>query len=213
MLSTLFGDPLTFIFWIIAILYGLSVHECAHAVAATLLGDRTPGEQGRLTLNPLAHIDLTGLLFLFAIGFGWGKPVQFNPYNIRHQRWGPVAIAIAGPASNFISVIIFSLALKWIGPTLTADNLLIPFLQSLIVLNVVLGVFNLIPLPPLDGSRLVTALFPNQLQHVQERWEREGQFILIALLLIGMLTATSVFTPMFATVLRWVQGIFQIPLL
>ncbi len=212
MLSTLFGDPLVFLFWIIAILYGLSIHECAHAVAATLLGDRTPEEQGRLTLNPLAHIDLTGLLFLFAIGFGWGKPVQFNPYNIRHQRWGPVLIALAGPASNILSVIFFSLILRFVGPMLGAENLLIPFLQSLIILNIVLGAFNLIPLPPLDGSRLITALFPNQLRHVQERWEREGQFVLIGLLMLGMLTSTSFFQPLFSMVIHWVEILFAIPL-
>src|SRR3990167_9499711 len=109
MISTLFSNPIFFISSLISIVIAISVHEFAHAKIADQLGDPTPGLQGRLTLNPKAHIDLYGMIFLLLIGFGWGKPVQFDPFNLKHPRRDAALISIAGPLSNFAIALIMSI--------------------------------------------------------------------------------------------------------
>lgn len=152
---------------ILALLFSLSVHEFSHALAAYLMGDKTAQRLGRMTLNPLAHLDWFGsvLLPLMAIitGFpviGWAKPVPYNPYNLRYKRWGPALVASAGPISNFLSAVVYILMLIGVltYTPLAPGNLLVVFLYQLVIINVVLGVFNLIPIPPLDGSALFEAI-------------------------------------------------------
>src|SRR5260221_11664107 len=106
MISLLFQQPFIFLSWLLAFLLALSIHEFCHAVVGTWLGDSTAERMGRLTLNPAAHIDPLGLLAVVLIGFGWGKPVPYNPYNLKWPKWGPVIIAAAGPASNLIMAVI-----------------------------------------------------------------------------------------------------------
>ena len=104
-INLLFTQPSLFFAWIIAVLVAVTVHEFSHALVATLLGDRTPGDHGRLTFDPRAHVDMLGLFMLVLVGFGWGKPVPFNRHNLRFPRWGSTLVALAGPFSNFLSII------------------------------------------------------------------------------------------------------------
>ena len=106
-LSLFIQSPIIFFIFILSILFALSVHEYGHAFAAYVLGDPTAKNMGRLTLNPLAHIDLFGFLFFLLVGFGWGKPVPFNPFNLRNKKYGPAIVALAGPLFNLFSIIIF----------------------------------------------------------------------------------------------------------
>jgi len=158
MLTLFLNEPLVFFTWVLAFLIALSVHEFSHAWAAALQGDNTSRRMGRLTLNPVAHIDFIGLLAVFFIGFGWGKQVPFNPYNLKYPKWGPVMVAFAGPLSNFVFAALSLLLLGVIGPYLGYNNLLTIFLVVSAQLNVALLAFNLIPLPPLDGSKALLAM-------------------------------------------------------
>jgi len=153
-IELLFSNPLAYIMAAVSILLAFSIHEYAHAQAADLLGDHTAREMGRLTINPLAHFDPIGALLIFTIGFGWGKPVPFNVLNIKDKRWGPAIIAAAGPGSNFLMAILVAIIWRFVG---FSNPGLMQFFFYVIFLNVLLGVFNLIPVPPLDGSHLLFA--------------------------------------------------------
>ena len=157
LIQLIFKDPMLFLVIAIAIIFALTIHEFFHAWMAYYLGDQTAKDQGRLTINPLAHLDPFGTLLLFIAGFGWGKPVPFNPYNLRNQKWGPSLVALAGPASNFIMALIVGLSLRFLSLT---DPYLFLFLSYFVWINLLLGIFNLMPIPPLDGSHIFSALFP-----------------------------------------------------
>lgn len=166
---------------LIAILMAISVHEFFHALLADRLGDPTPSHQGRLTLNPLAHLDPLGtILIIFTLisgfGIGWGKPVQFNPWNLRHPIRDAALISLAGPASNFIQALLFSLIYRNVAGPL--QDFFLPF----IVINLSLGIFNLIPIAPLDGFKIVTALLPKELSFQWQSLERYGFILLIFLI-------------------------------
>ena len=181
-MSEMFNNPQIFILWLIAIITSLSVHEFSHALAATLLGDETAKEKGRLTLNPLAHIDLFGLFALVFVHFGWGKPVPYNPYHLKNRKTGELTIALAGPASNLVMAIISAVILKVSFYYLGGDNLLVNFLAFSFFINIVLMVFNLIPLPPLDGSKMIF-YFLNDTQYSKFRYSLEyyGQWVLMGI--------------------------------
>jgi Zn-dependent protease len=182
-ISLLFQNPIMFFAWAAGLVIAISVHEFAHAFTANYLGDSTAKLEGRLTLNPLSHLDLWGTLLLLVVGFGWGKPVPFNPFNLKNQKYGPALISIAGPFSNLILVIIFSLLLKYIYPLLGLgyENALFYFLYTLIMINAILMVFNLLPIPPLDGSKLLFAVLPDSMNNVKVFLERYGFILLLAL--------------------------------
>lgn len=158
---------ITTIFYILILLFSIIIHELAHGYMADYLGDPTPRLQGRLTLNPIPHLDMFGsiilpaLLILSGTGFivGWAKPVQYNPFNIKDRKWGAVLIAIAGPASNILMALIFGLALRFAGPVLPIAVATI--FSIVVLLNIVLAVFNLIPVPPLDGHHILFSLLPD----------------------------------------------------
>lgn len=159
MLSLLVSEPWIFLAIILAFGLSLSVHEFSHALAGKLLGDSTAERMNRLTLNPLAHIDLWGFLSLLLIGFGWGKPVPYNPYNLKRGKWGPSLVSLAGPFSNLCLGLILSIVAGLVYPVLGSTNLLVIFLLYGAVLNFSLMVFNLIPVVPLDGSAPLLAIF------------------------------------------------------
>ena len=156
-LSSLFTNPIDTLITLLALVVAVSVHEFAHAWAAVQLGDDTPRHQGRLTLNPAAHLDPIGSLFFILVGFGWGKPVQYNPMFLK-RRSDELLIALAGPASNLLLAIVFNLLavvlskispLANLGPLITMSNW-----------NILLAAFNCTPIPPLDGSAVVAYFYP-----------------------------------------------------
>lgn len=188
-----FANPLAFVLSFVAIIIAITVHEFAHAFAADRLGDPTPSLQGRLTLDPRAHLDPIGTLMLLFFRFGWGKPVQFDPFNLRHPRRDAAIISLAGPASNIILATIGSILLRIIlslqyapmtdAPFSLVTNLILSFLTSFITINVVLCVFNLVPIHPLDGFKIVGGILP---EHYARQWyelESYGFIFLIFLLL------------------------------
>lgn len=211
MIATLFQDPLFFAVWIVAILFALSVHEFSHALVSTMLGDQTAKRLGRLTLNPASHVDPFGLLTLVTVGFGWGKPVPFNPYNLRDQRWGPVAIALAGPGMNLLVATIMGILLRVLMPMLGDGNLLVQFLLVSVYLNMGLLLFNLLPIPPLDGSKLLFALLrgPNAARQ-QMMLEARGPWLLLFLVIADMLLGLGIFSSLFGIIshfIRFVVGV------
>ncbi len=206
MLFSLLSQPELLIVWIVGIVYAITIHEFAHAMVGYWLGDMTARDQGRVTLNPLSHIDPLGFIVLLLAGFGWGRPVPFNPYNLRNQRWGPVIIALAGPISNILSFIIFGFALKFLllNNIISPDNLLTTFFIVLLNINLVLAIFNFIPVPPLDGSKLIRALAPPRMENAVLTLERYGPWLLLAFVIFG----GSIFSSIFSTLFTWSIRLF-----
>ncbi len=164
------------------IILALSFHEYAHAWTAYRLGDPTAARLGRLTLNPLAHIDWLGLLMIVLVGFGWAKPVPVNPMYFRNPPAHMAIVAAAGPISNFlfalVGAVFYSVALR-------ANPALLPVIDTFIWLNVILGVFNLIPLPPLDGWRILQGINPSLYENTA--LEDRLQFVLLGLIILSIL--------------------------
>ena len=170
-------DPITSIFYIVILIISVMVHEIAHGFTALFLGDKTALYAGRLTLNPIKHIDWVGSIFLPLIlvlsgtGFvvGWAKPVPYNPYNLRNQRWGELAVASAGIIVNLLIVLLFGFIIK-IGATYFPDFVNGQFFtitKIIVLLNIVLALFNLVPIPPLDGSKILFALLHHRARKFQ----------------------------------------------
>lgn len=166
------------------------LHELAHGFVAVKLGDNTPRWQGRLTLNPMAHIDYMGALMILLVGFGWAKPVQVNMYNFRNPKRDMAITALAGPLSNFIVATILGI---FLAPTAVfanrtngvLPNIIFNILYYLIVFNIYIGLFNLIPIAPLDGSRILSAILPNRYYYTIMRFERYS-FLIIMFLFYGL---------------------------
>ncbi|MCD5406336.1 MAG: site-2 protease family protein [Desulfotomaculum sp.] len=180
-----FPTPYEIAILIPAIVVGLTFHEYAHAWAADKLGDPTARKMGRLTLNPVSHVDPIGMLMLFFAGFGWAKPVPVTPHNLTgNMRHSLVLVAVAGPVTNIIIAIVASLLFGLVASL--GSQPLIDIMQKMILINVVLAVFNLLPIPPLDGSKILAGLLPGD-----QRWmiymEQYGFIILIVLLFTGVL--------------------------
>lgn len=175
---------------LIALVFGISVHEFAHAAAATWLGDPLPGRQGRLTLAPAAHLDVMGSLMFLIGGFGWGKPVQYNPYALRASpRVGPAIVAIAGPISNIILAVIVAIVIRLLPLALGVFEFplgvfitLFDLLNLIVYYNLILSFFNLIPVFPLDGFTILQGLLPPALADAFESTRQYGFFILLLLL-------------------------------
>lgn len=177
---------------ILAILIAITIHEFAHAWMANALGDPTARLQGRLTLNPFAHLDLIGTILLLLVGFGWGKPVPYDPRYLENPRLGSLLIALAGPVSNLILALIFAIPLKY----MSADHVLSNFFFYLIFINLGLMVFNLIPIPPLDGSKILEYFIPNKYSRLWNNYLQKGPFILLAIILIERLTNIAIISPL-----------------
>ena len=195
----LLSNPLFAVVWVVAMLYAVTIHEFSHALAAKLLGDDTPVEQGRLTLNPLSHIDGMGLIMLLLVGFGWGRPVEFNPLRLRGGRVASALVGLAGPFSNIASVAALSGITRFLlsSGRYTAENLMIQFFIFLVLLNLNLFAFNLLPIPPLDGSHVLLAVLPDRLWKVKLWLLRRGPLLLIGLVLADSLTNGTLLGPLF----------------
>jgi len=174
-----------FVFSLIALLIAITIHEFSHALAADYLGDPTARLSGRLKLNPFVHLDLTGLLFLFFFGFGWGKPVPFDPFNLKNPRRDAAIISIAGPLSNLTLALLLALILRLLifvkMPILTTIGFLI--FTPLISVNLILGLFNLLPIHPLDGFKIVGGFLPKKEAKEWYQLEKYGYIFLLMLIL------------------------------
>jgi len=185
MLSYLFTNPLLFIIFIISLLVAISIHEFSHAWVADYLGDPTPRLQGRLKLDPRVHIDTLGMIFLLFIGFGWGKPVEFDPFNLKDPRRDAALISLAGPSSNFILAILSSLVLRLLIffklsiLTTIGMYLILPLIQ----MNIILGVFNLLPIHPLDGFKIVGGFLTEEKARDWYSLQKYGIFFLLLLII------------------------------
>ncbi|HEY4495754.1 MAG TPA: site-2 protease family protein [Candidatus Paceibacterota bacterium] len=177
------------IFQIAILVMSVVIHEVSHGYAAEILGDPTARLQGRLTLNPLKHLDPVGsiivplLTSLSGFTFGWAKPVPYNPYNLRNQKWGELAVATAGPLSNIILALVFGLLIRFAGVALSSA--FVNIASVIIIINLVLAIFNLIPVPPLDGSKILWAFLPYRFKTIRESMERFSfLFVIIVVLMV-----------------------------
>lgn len=192
----MFTTAVITIFSLIVLLFSVIIHELAHGYVAFSLGDPTAKYAGRLTLNPLKHLDPLGsvilpLLLLFATAgqgpiFGWAKPVPINPYNFKDQKWGTIKVAISGPATNFGIAIFFGLLIRIVNLPQT-----VPFIELLGIItiyNFLWGIFNLVPIPPLDGSWILFRFLPQRFDKVKMFLQQYGLFILIFFIFFNGLT-------------------------
>lgn len=212
-ITLLFTAPLLFVAIFIALVVSVTFHEFSHILVAKWQGDNTGEQAGRLTLNPLAHLDPFGTIAILLIGFGWGKPAPFNPYNLRNQKYGPALVALGGPASNLFLIIVFGILLKVLYPIFGPNNYLTIFLQILVTFNGVLMVFNLIPIPPLDGSHILEGILGNRFSRFSGLLNAYGPRILFVLILISLVFNLPIFSYIIYPVIHLFSSILKVPLL
>lgn len=194
------------VFNLAVLIMSVVVHEVSHGLMANRLGDPTAKNLGRLSFNPLKHLDFMGSFLVplvsYSLGgfvFGWAKPVPYNPYNLKNQKWGPAMVAAVGPISNFIIALFFGLGLRFIhGLPPTA---IMP-ISLIVYINILLGVFNLVPIPPLDGSRILAAVLPYRYERQLAMLERYG-FVLV---LVFIFFIFPLITPIIPVIFRLITG-------
>lgn len=199
-LELLRSQPLAFVLLAVSLIVALVLHEYAHALTASLQGDRLPKAQGRLSLNPARHLDPLGTIAIFLVGFGWAKPVQFRPEALRSRRFGAALVALAGPLMNLLLAFLGALVYVALAEAAALTASVEDFLSVFVSINVLLAVFNLVPLPPLDGSRLLTIFLPPSKQHIVFWLDRYGFFILLLVVLLG---GFSFLLPVIEVITRW----------
>ena len=181
-------DPIFLIITIAILIMSVVLHELAHGYVAELLGDPTPRLQGRLTVNPIRHLELFGSVIvplitsLLGVTFGWAKPVEWNPYNIKNRRVGELLISIAGPLANILIAIVFGVIIRYLD-----GDLSLPFAAIsayIVIINITLAIFNLIPIPPLDGSKILFSLIPSRYSEVRHNFERHSLVLVLLLVLV-----------------------------
>lgn len=195
MIELLQTNPLIFIVIIAGLILALAFHEAAHAYAAHMLGDDTAKNEGRLTINPFAHLDILGTLSLIFFKFGWGKPVPVNPNNFKSPAFGNLMVAIAGPSMNLLIAVILAMVARF----LPIESIAFSIIDAIVYINILLAFFNLLPIPPLDGSKIL-GLFMSQESYYE--LEKYGPFILIAFIFVVATTSL----PIFDTFLGWVTS-------
>lgn len=209
LLFKLFGDnPALIIPWLFALLIAITIHEVSHGYTAYKLGDDTASSMGRLTLNPLAHLDLLGSSLLLLVGFGWAKPVPINLLKVRKGNMGKFLVSVAGIVSNILMAVFAILAIKvalMFG--MTEMNFLIKFLAFLIYINLALFIFNLLPIAPLDGYRMFESFAPKVFEKITPFMEQWRFFILIALVFLTNIIGVLIFS--FISLFSW---LFQLPI-
>lgn len=191
LISLLFSDPVSFFIIAVVILYSVILHEVAHGFIAHLFGDNTALYNGRLTLNPKSHIDPIGTLMLFLVGFGWAKPVPVNYSSFSSRRFGLFSVALAGCATNILIAIIAIFLLQF--DFANTNQVLSVILTTVARINIILGAFNLIPIPPLDGSKILMSFLSYRAQESLTMLEPYGFFILALLLFTGLLNPVIIF--------------------
>jgi Zn-dependent protease len=201
-------DTINIIFSVIVLIISVVIHEVSHGYAAFMLGDRTAEYEGRLTLNPLKHLDPIGsvivpiLLYMTAgFAFGWAKPVPYNPYNLRNQRWGEAWVAFAGPLSNIIIAVLGGLAIRLSG--MSFGPAFLQIMSLIVLINLSLAIFNLVPIPPLDGSKILFSVFPNRLMRFRANIERYG----LILSLVFILFVWHYFFPVILKAFSFLTGV------
>lgn len=185
LLKLLLSDPVSFLILVIPLLYSVVIHEVAHGWVAYRLGDATAKWMGRLTLNPLKHLDPIGTLMLFLAGFGWAKPVPVNLNNIPNRRKGLIFVSSAGIIANILIAFVALLLHRLLG--LPSYGMIAVIVYTLAHINITLAALNLIPIPPLDGSKILMGFAPAETRYFLARIEPYGFFILIGLLFLGLL--------------------------
>ncbi|MCF6465108.1 site-2 protease family protein [Clostridium sp. Cult2] len=179
-----------FLYRLPGLLVAIVIHEFSHGYIAYVLGDNTAKEAGRLTLNPLKHLDLIGFVFLLLFKFGWAKPVPINSNNFKNRKRDMIAVSLAGPFSNFLIAILISLI---ISMNIISNYILINILFIMSWYNLMLGIFNLLPFPPLDGSKVLASLLPVKFEYLFYKYEKYLYIILI--LLIATNTINEILSP------------------
>jgi Zn-dependent protease len=181
-------EPLTFIVSIAILIMSVVLHELSHGYVAELLGDPTPRLQGRLTINPIRHLDPFGSVIVpiitsfLGFTFGWAKPVEWNPYNVKNKRLGEFLISIAGPASNILVAVVFGLLIR--GGVADISSAFAGISAYIVQINLVLAVFNLVPVPPLDGSKILFSLLPPKYAFIRSAIERNALILIVVLLFV-----------------------------
>lgn len=214
-IAQIFQNPLQLLYTLPAIIIGLTVHEWAHAFAAYRLGDPTARNLGRMTLNPLAHVDPFGFIMLLLVGFGWAKPVPVNPRNFKNYKRDDIIVSLAGIVTNVLVAFVFSFVyvagvLKW---GLGANTAFVSIFGAIITINLALAIFNLIPIYPLDGSHVLESLLIRKIPRFFMFLHQYGQWILIILLITGLVSTVlgyliSGITSGFFTAAAWFINLF-----
>lgn len=198
----------TIIFSLIVLIFSVVIHEVSHGLMADFLGDPTPKYAGRLSLNPLSHLDLFGsvilpiLLLILTRGegpiLGWAKPVPVNPRNFKDRKWGDLKVGLAGPGANLSIALVFGLLMRFFPLPSSLPH----FLSIVVILNLVLAIFNLIPIPPLDGSHILFAFIPEKAGYIKDILRRYGFFILIIFVVLGI----QIIFPLISFLYRLIVG-------
>jgi Zn-dependent protease len=178
-------DPIALIAIAVALVVGITFHEFSHALVAELLGDHRPRAMGRVSLNPAAHIDPIGALFLVLVGFGWGRPVPINPGALRPGRVGLSYVSAAGPVANLIVAVVFAVVLRVVTLVGIDSTFVVELLSFVVLFNIALAIFNLLPIPPLDGWNFTLGVAPLRTVFTLQRYQQYGMFALLALILLS----------------------------